>query len=81
MALAPAVSGIADQYVGTLNVVWLPQASEQGRAAMALFNLPQRGVAVLDKNNLLVWHAASATQRMVETQVRWALDDAATDAR
>ena len=80
MTLAPAVSGIADQYGDRLNVVWLPEASEQGRAAMTLFNLPQRGVAVLDRHNHLVWRAASAARRTLESQV-WSAVEGTAGAR
>ncbi|MFN8496485.1 MAG: hypothetical protein U0641_01400 [Anaerolineae bacterium] len=73
MALAPAVSGIADEYGDRLNVVWIPEASEQGRAAEALFDLHQRGVALLDRDHRLVWRATSATPHTLEARVRDAL--------
>ncbi len=79
MALAPAVSGIADQYGDRLNVVWLAETSEQGRAAKTLFNLPQRGVAILDQHSRLVWRAASATPYALAVQVRHALESSPTD--
>ena len=76
MMLAPAVSGIADEYDDRLNVVWFAETSEQGRAAKTLFNLPQRGVALLDRNNRLLWRTESSTPQMLEAQVRWAVDAA-----
>lgn len=63
------MSGIDLRYGDRLNVVWLPEVSEQGRAAKALFDLPERGVALLDRDNRLVWRAVSGTRQRVEEQV------------
>ncbi|MFN8470625.1 MAG: hypothetical protein U0822_00265 [Anaerolineae bacterium] len=71
------MSGIADKYGDRLNVVWLAETSEQGRAAKTLLDLPIRGVALLDSQNRLVWRAASSTPQMLEAQVRWALGNSA----
>ena len=68
------MSGIDLRYGDRLNVVWLPEVSEQGRAAKALFDLPERGVALLDRNNRLAWRAASGTRQRVEEQVRKVLE-------
>ena len=81
MALAPAVSGMADRYGDRLTVVWIAETSEQGQAAQALFDLPQRGVALLDARNHLVWRAASATPHTLETQVRWAMAGAVIERK
>jgi hypothetical protein len=72
--LAPVVSGLGDRYGDRLNVVWLAEASVQGRAAKALFDLPDRGIALLDHENRLVWRAASGTRSRVESQVLKLLD-------
>ena len=63
------MSGIDLRDGDRLNVVWLPEVSEQGRAAKALFDLPERGVALLDRDNRLVWRAGSGTRQRVEEQV------------
>lgn len=63
------MNGIELRYSAQLNVVWLAEASEQGRAAKTLFDLPERGVALLDRDNRLVWRGASGTRRQVEEQV------------
>ncbi len=67
--LAPTVSGMDLKYGDRLNVVWIAEASEQGRAAKALFDLPERGVAVLDRQNRLAWRAASSSRAKVEAQI------------
>lgn len=67
--LAPVVSGIDLRYGDRINVIWVAESSLQGRAAKALFDLPERGVAILDRENRLVWRAASGTRRQVEAQV------------
>lgn len=69
IALAPVVSGMDLRYGTDVNVIWLAETSEQGRAAKALFDLPERGVAVLDRDNRMVWHAASSTRQKVEQQI------------
>lgn len=63
------MNGIDLRHGTRLNVIWLAEASEQGRAAKTLFDLPDRGVALLDGNHRLVWRATSGTRRQVEVQV------------
>jgi hypothetical protein len=74
IALAPVVSGVDLRYGDRMNVIWLPETTEQGRAAKALFDLPERGVALLDKDNRLVWRASSSTRNKVEEQLRQVLN-------
>lgn len=67
--LAPVVSGIDFRHGHRLNVIWVAETSEQGRASKALFDLPERGIALLDRDNRLVWRAASGTRRQVEEHI------------
>lgn len=68
------MNGLDLRYGDRLNVVWLAEASDQGRAAKTLFDLPERGVALLDRDNHLVWRASSGTRLKVEQQVLRLLD-------
>ncbi len=63
------MNGLDLRYGERLNVVWVAESSEQGRAAKTLFDLPERGVALLDRDNRLVWHASNGNRLKVEQQV------------
>lgn len=67
------MSGVDERFGDRVNVIWLPEVSEQGRAAKALFDLPERGLALLNGSNRLVWRTTSGTRLKVEQQIRQVL--------
>ena len=68
------MSGLDLKYGDRLNVIWVAEASPEGRAAKTLFDLPERGVALLGRDNRLVWHAAGGTRQRVEAQLLQVLE-------
>jgi hypothetical protein len=68
------VNGIDLRFGDKMNVIWLAETTEQGRAAKALFDLPERGVALLNGQNHMLWHASSSTRRKLEAEVQKVLN-------